>query len=124
MIAEWSEFRALVLPYAAALIEPGPLVTIHAVYPTAGFRTFVRAIHAVIEPAGPGAHYLFDNLSHLAEVWISDIALGNFYRLTCPRLWQMETVTYFAIRRARHSDRGLGPVLRTNPVHARYRAGG
>lgn len=88
-------------------------MTIHAVDPAAGFGTFVRAIHAVIEAAGPGAHYLFDNLSHLAEGSISDIALGNFSRLTCPRLWQLETVTYFAIRCARHSDRGLGSVLRT-----------
>ncbi|MCU0793241.1 MAG: PEP/pyruvate-binding domain-containing protein [Opitutaceae bacterium] len=131
MIDEWTEYRALVQPYVAAaraaarplhyfrfgpdeaLVEAGASVAVHHVDPAAGFGPFVRAVHRVIEAAGPGAHYLFDNLSHLAEAWISDLALGNFFRLTCPRLWQLETVTYFAVRRARHSDRGIGPILQT-----------
>lgn len=131
LVDEWEEYRALVLPYAAAaraaycdlhyfrfgpdpaLVEADAHTTVHAIDPAKGFERFVRAVHGVIEAAGRGAFYIFDNLSHLAEAWTSDQSMGNFFRLTCPRLWRLETVTYFALQRARHAEQGVGPILRT-----------
>jgi pyruvate,water dikinase len=131
LIDEWEEYRALVLPYAAAaraasrdlhyfrfgpdpaLVEADAQTSVHHMDPAKGFERFVRAVHRVIEAAGPGAFYIFDNLSHLAEAWTSDQSMGNFFRLTCPRLWRLETVTYFALQRARHAEQGIGPILRT-----------
>ena len=131
LVDEVEEYRALVVPYAAAaraakrrlhyfrfgpdepLVFADEQTAVHEIDPASGFERFVRAVHAVIEEAGRGAIYIFDNLSHLADAWQSDQTMGNFFRLTCPRLWSLETVTYFALRRDKHAEQGLGPVRRT-----------
>ncbi len=125
------EYHELVLPYTEAAHAEGrhliyfrfanhaPLVPahvgveIHTLDPAAGFETFVRQVHAVIEGAGRGAMYVFDCLSHLADTWVSDQSLGNFFTLTCPRLWDLETVTYFGVFRDRHSTYALEPIRGT-----------
>ncbi|MBM4143438.1 MAG: pyruvate, phosphate dikinase [Lentisphaerae bacterium] len=84
--------------------------------PMHGFERFIGAIHKVIERSGRGAYYVFDCLSELAADWYSDQMLGNFFMLTCPYLYDLETVTYFAVIRNRHSDRALDPISRTTQV--------
>ncbi len=131
MVDEVEEYRALVVPYAQAARTAGrrvhyfrfgpdePVLTdeewtdIHRLDPAPGFEQFVRGVHSVIEAAGRGALYVFDSLTHLADAWQSDQSMGNFFRLTCPRLWSLETVTYFSMRRDKHADQGIEPVLRT-----------
>jgi len=131
LVDEVEEYRALVMPCAEAALaagrqlhyfrfDPEPSLLpddtrakVHHIDPSAGFERFVRAVHAVIERAGRGAVHVFDSISYLADAWGSDQSMGNFFRLTCPRLWTLETVTYFGMKRAQHSEEGLGPVLRT-----------
>lgn len=130
-VDELEEYRALIVPYARAsraaglrlhyfrfgpdepLLPEGEDVQVHEIDPSKGFEQFVRKVHEVIDEAGRGAHHLFDCISHLADVWFSDQSMGNFFRLTCPRLWDLQTVTYFALKRDRHSDYGIDPILRT-----------
>lgn len=85
----------------------------HDLDPSRGFEGFVREVHAVIEGAGRGTIHVFDCLSHLAATWGSDQSLGNFFMLTCPRLWDLETVTYFGLYRDRHSLYALEPIRHT-----------
>ncbi len=40
----------------------------------------------------------------LASTWAADQMLGNFFLLTCPRLYDLETVTYFGIYRNHHAS--------------------
>ena len=96
-----------------ALVPPGPGIEQHDLDPTRGFEAFVRSVHAVIETAGRGTLYVFDCLSHLADTWGSDQSLGNFFQLTCPRLLDLETVTYFGIYRDRHSAYAVEPIRTT-----------
>jgi pyruvate, water dikinase len=125
------DYQELVAPYAAAAKKAGR----HLIYfrfgdhppllspelgadqfdldPASGFEAFVRGVHNHIEAAGRGAIYVFDCLSSLAAAWVSDQSLGNFFRLTCPRLWDLETVTYFGIYRDRHSAYALDPIRGT-----------
>lgn len=125
------EYDELVAPYAAAaqaggrrliyfrfathppLLEAGGQAEVCRVDPAAGFEAFIRQIHGTIERAGTGALYVFDCLSHLAEQWISDQSLGNFFALTCPRLRDLETVTYFGLYRDRHSSYALETIRQT-----------
>src|ERR1035437_2200701 len=81
--------------------------------PRCGSEAFVHSVHDVIETAGPGTLYVFDCLSHLAATWGSDQSLGNFFQLTCPRLLDLETVTYFGIYRDRHSAYAIEPIRGT-----------
>jgi len=124
------DYQELVAPYAAAaqaahrrliyfrFADHPPLLPVggaeqHDLDPTRGFEEFVRGVHEVIEEAGRGAIYVFDCLSHLAAAWGSDQSLGNFFLLTCPRLWDLDTVTYFGIYRDRHSAYALEPIRGT-----------
>lgn len=127
-VEELDTYRALVRPYAAAaraarlrliyfrFAEHPPLleaVEMHQLDPGAGFDAFVDQVHSVIEAAGRGTLYVFDCLSHLADVWRSDRMLGNFFRLTCPRLLDLETVTYFGVFRNRHAQAAIGVITAT-----------
>lgn len=85
----------------------------HEFDPLEGFERFVRRIHEVIESHGPGPAYIFDSISSLADLWFSDQALGNFFMLTCPRLRDLQTITYFAIERDRHSIHAIEPIRQT-----------
>ncbi|HOF88235.1 MAG TPA: hypothetical protein PLZ36_09070, partial [Armatimonadota bacterium] len=84
--------------------------------PEEGFEAFIAAVHAAIERAGRGAFYVFDCLSDLLVDWYSDQMLGNFFMLTCPYLYDLETVTYFALLRNYHTQRAIGPISRTTQL--------
>jgi len=78
-------------------------VEIHNIEPEAGFEHFVGKILNVIESKGRGALYVFDGLSELAADWYSDRMLGNFFMITCPFLFKLDTIAYFALFRYHHS---------------------
>ncbi len=126
------DYRHLVKPYEAAaraegrrvvyfrfgdhpaLFDDSDPIYIHPIDPRLGFERFVRAVHEFIEDYGLGTVYIFDSLSTLGDTWFSDQALGNFFVLTCPRLWDLQTVTYFAIERDRHSIHAIEPIRKTS----------
>jgi len=95
------------------LLEESSGAQVFKLNPADGFESFVRDIHVVIENAGTGAQYVFDCLSDPAADWGSDQSLGNFFQLTCPRLWELETVAYFGIYRDRHSSYAMEPIRGT-----------
>lgn len=98
------------------LIPEGGTATKIELDPNAGFETFIAQIHHVIERTGRGALYVFDCLSELAADWYSDQMLGNFFMLTCPYLFDLETVAYFALFRNYHSSRALHPIFETTQL--------
>ena len=128
------EYQELVTPYCEAAVRNGrkliyfrfarheALVTesmgaeVHELDPEEGFENFISAIHAVIERTGLGGFYVFDCLSRLAVDWYSDEMLGNFFMLTCPYLFDLETVTYFAVFRNYHTSRSIVPIQRTTQL--------
>lgn len=82
----------------------------------AGFEVFLHKIHEVVGAHGLGAYYLFDCLSDLATNWCSDAMLGNFFLLTCPYLYRLETIAYFGLLRGRHSRHAVDPVRSTTQL--------
>jgi hypothetical protein len=100
----------------APLVAEGRGARIHRLSPTIGFESFTAEIHRVIEETGRGAYYLFDSLSDLAADWYSDLMLGNFFMVTCPYLYDLETVTYFALRRDSHSHEAVGSIRSTTQL--------
>ena len=91
-------------------------VDICELHPETGFETFIDEIHKTIEAAGRGAFYVFDCLSDLAVDWYSDRMVGNFFMLTCPYLYDLETVTYFALLRDYHSIHATAPIADTTQI--------
>ncbi len=100
----------------APLVGEGEGVEIHQLSPEDGFEQFIAGIHQVIKDVGKGGHYLFDCLSELAVDWYSDQMLGNFFMLTCPYLYDMETIAYFPLLRNHHSFYAISPITETTQI--------
>jgi hypothetical protein len=98
------------------LVQDGRGAAIHRLSPAVGFESFTAEIHRVIEEAGPGAYYVFDCLSDLAADWYSDLMLGNFFMVTCPYLYDLDTVTYFAVIRDSHSHEAVEAIRSTTQL--------
>ena len=97
------------------LLPPDCGAQIHVLSPDIGFETFTARIHQEIEAAGRGAYYVFDCLSDLAADWYSDMMLGNFFMVTCPYLYELETVTYFGLLRG-HSLEAVSAIRDTTQL--------
>jgi len=91
-------------------------VQIHQLHPEAGFETFISEVRQTIQAAGRGAYYVFDCLSDLAVDWYSDQMLGNFFMLTCPYLFDMETIAYFGLLRNNHSSHATEAISNTTQL--------
>jgi hypothetical protein len=84
--------------------------------PELGFEQFIMAVHQVLHESGRCAYFVFDSLTRLAETWHSDRMLGNFFRLTCPYVYDIESLAYFPIQRSRHSFHAITPITETAQV--------
>ncbi|MBP5255396.1 MAG: phosphoenolpyruvate synthase [Lachnospiraceae bacterium] len=80
------------------------------------FETFTVEIHKVIEQAGRDAFYVFDCLSELQTAWATDLMMGNFFRVTCPFLFILDTVAFFPIIRGRHSFNAITKISNTTQL--------
>jgi len=98
------------------LVEPDGRIEICEVHPEDGFEAFLGDIHQTIEKTGRGGFYVFDCLSELAVDWYSDQMLANFFLLTCPYLYDVEAIAYFAILRNYHSSHATAPITETAQV--------
>lgn len=80
------------------------------------FETFTVEIHKVIEKEGRAAFYVFDCLSELQTAWATDLMMGNFFRVTCPFLFVLDTVAFFPIIRGRHSFNAITKISNTTQL--------
>ena len=80
------------------------------------FETFTVDIHNVIEAEGYDAFYVFDCLSELQTAWATDLMMGNFFRVTCPFLFILDTVAFFPIIRGKHSVHAINKILDTTQL--------
>ena len=80
------------------------------------FETFTVDIHHVIEREGKDAFYVFDCLSDLQAAWATDLMMGNFFRVTCPFLFILDTVAFFPIVRGKHSVQAINKILNTTQL--------
>jgi pyruvate,water dikinase len=98
------------------LVSADSGATIYTVNAEEGFENFITEIFNAIEKHGPGVCYVFDSLSELAVDWYSDRMLGNFFMLTCPYLYRMETIAYFGLLRNYHSSFAVNSIHTTAQI--------
>jgi pyruvate, water dikinase len=98
------------------IISPGQGGTIYRLRPEDSFEQFLTEILDIIEKHGVGACYVFDWLSDLAADWYSDRMLGNFFRITCPYLYDLKTIAYFGLRKDQHSFHATDGIFNTAQV--------
>jgi hypothetical protein len=133
-VSKLSDFRLFMEPYIRQAIEDKrniiyfrfashePLIddrpgvkTVHVPL-SHRFENFTVDIHNVIEKEGKDAFYVFDCLSELQTAWATDLMMGNFFRVTCPFLFILDTVAYFPIIRGKHSVQAINKILNTTQL--------
>ena len=97
----------------APLLKPDSHVTVYNLDAESGFETFSTQVHSIIGKEGKEVYYVFDCLSDLLSAWATDLMIGNFFMITCPYLFELDTIAYFALLRD-HS-----PHSRDDPAPAR-----
>jgi len=98
------------------LIENLPGVTVYQLDAKGGFESFSTQVHAIISQEGTEAYYVFDCLSDLLSAWATDLMVGNFFMVTCPHLFELNTIAYFAILRNYHSFQTVARIRETTQL--------
>lgn len=129
-----AEYKRFVDPYVATALARGqrivymrfadhpPLfeakqkVIIYKLNPQNGFEAFSSQVHSIVREEGRDVFYVFDCLSDLLMAWATDLMIGNFFVITCPYLFELNTVAYFAILRNRHSYKTIARIRETTQV--------
>jgi len=98
------------------LVEEQENVTVYQLDAASGFETFSRQVHTIISQEGTEAYYVFDCLSDLLTAWATDLMIGNFFMVTCPYLFELDTIAYFAILRNYHSFQTVARIRGTTQL--------
>lgn len=87
----------------SALLQAGNGIRVYEFDPSEGFEAFTMNVRRRIKAEGRDAFYVFDCLSDLQAAWATDLMMGNFFKVTCPYLFELNTVAYFPLLRGQHS---------------------
>jgi len=98
------------------LLEPAADVAVFKLDAYAGFESFSTQLNNIITEQGEGVFYLFDCLSDLLSAWSNDLMIGNFFKITCPYLYELNTIAYFSILRNRHSFKTIARIRETTQL--------
>lgn len=98
------------------VLEDSPEIITYRIEARRGFESFAIAVHNMIELEGRKAFYVFDCLTDLLEYWHSDLMIGNFFRVTCPFLFELDTIAYFAIKRNVHTYSTIAGIRETTQL--------
>ncbi|MFC1972020.1 PEP/pyruvate-binding domain-containing protein [Chloroflexota bacterium] len=112
------DFDCVYLRFAphTAILKPQPGMTIIEIDPSRGFDYFTGEVHRIVEERGRRVCYIFDNLSALVDEWATDELLANFFQVTCPYLFELDAVAYFAIRRGQHGHGAIARIRSTTQI--------
>jgi len=99
-----------------ALLAPDDGIAVYRLEADAGFESFSSQVHNIITREGRDVFYVFDSLSDLLMAWATDLMIGNFFAITCPYLFELNTVAYFALLRGRHSFKTIARIRETTQV--------
>ena len=133
-VSDIDEFRRFAEPFARQAVQDGrnivyirfaqhpPVLSdltgidVREFDPDEGFETFTVKLHDEITRRGRDAFYVFDCLSELQSAWYTDLMMGNFFRVTCPYLFELDTVAYFPLIRGRHSFDAVARIRDTTQL--------
>jgi hypothetical protein len=98
------------------LVKPGKGISIYNLDADSGFETFSTQVHSIISKEGKEIFYVFDCLSDLLNAWATDLMIGNFFLITCPYLFELDTIAYFALLRNNHSFKTIARIRETTQL--------
>lgn len=127
------DYKRFVLPFVDQSLESGKKVVymrfarhslivdragvvVYNIDADQGFESFTTQVHRIIAREGREVFYVFDCLSDLVHAWATDLMIGNFFRVTCPYLFELNTIAYFAIYRSSNSFQTIAAIRDTTQV--------
>lgn len=128
------DYKAFVEPYVTSALEQGRRVVymrfanhppvieksekivVYKLNANVGFESFSTQVHNIVGREGRDVFYVFDCLSDLLYSWATDLMIGNFFVITCPYLFELNTVAYFSILRSWHSFKTIARIRETTQV--------
>ena len=129
-----SDYRQFVIPYVRraisegrqvvymhfamheALLEAQDGLTIVELDVGGGFETFSSSVYNTVSKYGRRVFYVFDSLSDLLAAWLTDLMVADFFRVTCPYLYELDTIAYFALLRDHHSFDTIARIRETTQL--------
>ena len=133
-VDEIADYKAFVKPYVKTslaqkrtvvymrfanhppLLEANKNIKVYKLNANSGFESFSTQVHNIVRDEGLDVFYVFDCLSDLLMAWATDLMIGNFFVITCPYLFELNTVAYFSILRGRHSYKTVARIRETTQV--------
>ncbi|MDF2543507.1 MAG: pyruvate kinase [Herbinix sp.] len=98
------------------ILEENPNIYVYEIDPSMGFESFATQVHNIVKQEGRKVFYIFDCLTDLLEYWYSDLMIGNFFKVTCPYLYELDTIAYFAIIRNVHTYSTIAGIRETTQL--------
>ena len=98
------------------LLDESTQVPCYEFDPSEGFEAFTMNVRKRIAAEGKDVFYIFDCLSDLQAAWATDLMMGNFFQVTCPYLFELNTVAYFPILRGLHSFDAIARIQETTQL--------
>jgi len=133
-VTKLSDFKRMVEPFVTKAIEdqrnmiyirfaqhepilkPRNGLKIYELSANPGFETFAVEVHEIIAKEGFDAFYVFDCLSDLQVAWSTDLMMGNFFCVTCPYLFELDTVAFFPVIRGYHDFTTIARIQETTQL--------
>jgi hypothetical protein len=98
------------------LLEERPNITVYALKAENSFESFSAKVHSIITREGRDVCYVFDSLSDLLHLWATDSMISDFFFITCPYLFELNTIAYFALLRNSHSYKSIARIRETTQI--------
>lgn len=98
------------------ILKPSKDIKIYKMNAAGGFESFTTQVNDIITKEGEGTYYVFDCLSDLLSKWATDLMIGNFFMVTCPYLYELDTIAYFSILRNNHSFKTVARIRETTQL--------
>ena len=64
-----------------------------------------RTFYELHQSLAGDVRFIFDSLTGMQELWGSEDDILQFYASACPRLYELNTIAYWIVEQAAHSDR-------------------
>jgi len=98
------------------ILAPHPRIKEYILDASQGFESFSSQVHTIATDEGEGVCYVFDSLSDLLSAWVTDLMIGNFFRVTCPYLFKLDTIAYFALIKNRNTYATIARIRETTQL--------
>lgn len=91
-------------------------VDVRLIDPSVGFERFAVRVRETLTEIGPLGFYVFDPLADLHAHWQSDLMVMTFFKITCPYLFELDTIAYFALVRGEHTEATVAGIRETTQL--------